>query len=284
MKISSLKSLHFIPANKSAFLDHIIKSVDGKPDALVFDLEDSIKPEAKDWARDNLLKLFSDNKQIFDEYFIIVRINSISSSYCTDDIEALKNINIHAILLPKVENKSEIEHVRNIFNNIPVIVALETIKGIENRNEIISSLKNCDAVVVGYEDLSAELMIERPQDLSSVNPLTSIIFEVFNTARKYRISILDAVCRYYNEDDLSILKKECSFTSTLRFSGKFSIHPNQISIINNYFDKKKINDLAEIVINKFDSIVDASSVIVNDGQMMDTPSFKLYKEYRKNGL
>ena len=280
MTIHSIKSLHFIPAHKTTFFDYIIKEAKTKPDALVFDLEDSVKPEAKDIARENLVKIFENNKEVLKNYFIIIRGNKEASEYYDKDIKVLKKLNPDAILLAKVEDKKEIKHARKVFKDKPIIVAIETIKGVENREQIIGCLQKDDVVVVGYEDLSAELMIERPKELSSVNPLTSLLFEVFKTARKYKIKIFDAVCRYYKEEDLKILENECEFTLALRFSGKFSIHPNQISLINAYFDKKKIMDFAADVVSKFNDVKDGTAVIVKDNQMMDTPSLKLYKRYK----
>lgn len=282
MTIQSIKSLHFIPAHKTNFFDHIIKKSKTKPDALVFDLEDSVKPEAKDIARKNLVKIFEDNREVLKNYFVIIRGNNETSQYYSDDVKVIKTLNPDAILLAKVEDKKEIKHTRKIFKDIPIIVAIETIKGIKNREQIIGYLQKNDAVVVGYEDLSAELMIERPKELSSVNPLTSLLFDVFKTTRKYKIRIFDAVCRYYKEEDLKILENECEFTSTLRFSGKFSIHPNQISLINSYFDKKRITDFATDIVDRFNDVKDGTAVIVKDNQMMDTPSLNLYKKYKNN--
>jgi citrate lyase subunit beta/citryl-CoA lyase len=282
MTIHSIKSLHFIPAHKTNFFDYIIKEAKTKPDALVFDLEDSVKPEAKDMARENLVKIFENHREVLQNYFVIIRGNNEASEYYSRDIKVLKTLKPNAILLAKVEDKKEIKHARKVFKDIPIIVAIETIKGVENREQIIGCLQKDDAVVVGYEDLSAELMIERPKELSSVNPLTSLLFEVFNTARKHKIKIFDAVCRYYKEEDLKILENECEYTSTLRFSGKFSIHPNQIGLINSYFDKKRITDFAIDVVGRFNDVKDGTAVIVKDNQMMDTPSLNLYKRYGKD--
>lgn len=281
MKLKDIRSIHFIPAHKEIFLENIINKSEFKPDALVFDLEDGVLPEVKDFARERLTKMFSNTPEI-KKFYSVIRPNNEKTPYFKKDREAINKINPDAILLAKVEGAKEIKRARKYFSHKPLIVAIETILGVENIDEILSALNKDDAVVVGYEDLSSELKIERPVDLSLTNPLTHLLFRVYTKARKYDVQIFDAVCRYYQEGDLEILKKECEFTSNLRFSAKFSIHPNQLTIINEYFDKKELMKFADDVVQKFYGIKDGSAVIVKDNQMMDTPSLKLYKKYKEN--
>ncbi|MCL5011241.1 MAG: aldolase/citrate lyase family protein [Patescibacteria group bacterium] len=231
MKLRDVRSLHFIPAHKTAFLEHLFKDVQTRPDAIVFDLEDSVKPEAKDLARENLIKVIKENKDKLKDYVIIIRPNREGTPYYKKDVEAIQLLNPDAVLLPKVEDRKEIKRARKQYKNKSLIVAIETLVGIENIDSILSNLTEFDAVVAGYEDLSADLKIERPKDLSLTNPLTYLIFEVYISARKHSVIIFDAVCRYFKHEDLPILDRECDFTSNLRFAGKFSIHPNQISLI-----------------------------------------------------
>jgi len=281
MKLRDLRSIHFIPADKESFLKNIINNSETKPDSLVFDLEDSVLPEVKDSARETLANMFENTTQIRD-FYTVIRPNKEGTDYFKKDKDIINKLNPDAVLLAKIENAKEIKKAKKYFSNKPLIVAIETISGIENINEILSTLNEEDVVVVGYEDLSSELEIERPLDLSSTNPLTHLIFQVYTKARRHDIPIFDAVCRYYQPEDLDILKRECSFTSNLRFSAKFSIHPNQIPTINEYFDKKKIKKFANDVVQQFYGIEDGSAVIVKDKQMMDTPSFKLYKKYKND--
>lgn len=282
MKLKNLRSLHFIPAHKTNFLERVLNEIEEKPDAIVFDLEDSVKPDAKEIARENLVKMLQDNKNKTGNYTLIIRPNKENTPYYKQDVKITQQLNPDAILLAKVEEKGEIKRAKKTYKNKPLIIAIETIRGVENIDTLLSFLNEDDAVVVGYEDLSAELQIERPQDLSSVNPLTHLIFDVYKSARKHSVIIFDAVCRYFKEEDLHVLEKECVFTSNLRFTGKFSIHPNQINLINRYFDKKKLQAFANDVVQRFYGVEDGSAVIVKDNQMMDTPSLKLYQKHKDN--
>lgn len=283
MKSQELKSLHFIPANKPQYLDSILKS-SLKPDALVFDLEDSIQPAAKDFARTALHKMLEKHKSKLKKYIIIIRPNTEKSPYFRKDASMIKRLNPNMILLPKVEKISTLKNARKIFKRKPIIAAIETIKGINVVDKIAANLTDLDALVVGYEDLSADLQIERPNDLNTINPLTQLIFTVFTTARKHKIRIFDAVCRYYKTNDLHWLEQECAFTSNLRFQGKFSIHPNQINIINKYFEPKKLHYQANQIVQQFYGIKDGSAIIVKDQQMMDTPSLKMYEQIINKSL
>ena len=62
--------------------------------------------------------------------------------------------------------------------------------------------------------------------------------------------------------------------------GKAAVHPNQVPVINKVFEKRRMSMLrrAREVLSKFEKLNDGSSVIVNKkGEMMDTPSYVMYK-------
>ena len=134
--------------------------------------------------------------------------------------------------------------------------------------------------MLGYEDLSSELMIERP-DLDSMNPLTKIILRSVVSAREKDVVMIDAVSRKYGTpENIRELEKECLHTCyNLGMSSKVGIHPSQISVINRVFDKRAILRRGEEVLGKFRELKDGSFVITNGGkEMMDTPSYKLYSK------
>ena len=284
INLNNVKSLHFIPAVRLDFFDHF-KINQLQADVIVFDLEDSVDENSKILAQENLAKIFLDNKDYLEKYKTCIRPNSKYTKYFKDDSKIINKINPDIVLLPKVDNVEDLKFYKKTFKAKNIICAIETLAGVSNVNEICQKLDpKTDAIVVGYEDLSSELKIERPPHLESQNPLTQIIFSVFVVARRFNIPIFDAVCRFFKSEDISILEKECEFTSSLRFSAKFSIHPNQISIINDYFSKEKINNYAETIIDEFSNKSAGTGVRVVNNQMIDLPSLRLYKNIKNQNI
>jgi len=160
------------------------------------------------------------------------------------------------------------------------LIPIETLKGYENYKEIISEMKQEDVLILGYEDMSAELLIDRP-NLNSMNPLTIILFNLLIEARKQGITMIDAVFRGYSQKQEKELKEECEFTSKLGLTSKVCIHPNQVKIVNQIFAKTKkayLNFLEEGK-RKIETAVKEQGVSVSNikERMIDEPLLKAYK-------
>jgi len=278
INLFKINSLLFIPAIKERFYRKILTlKGNKKPDGIIFDLEDSVHPKFKHKARKVLLKFFEarQNKKIFEEYIILVRINPITSPFFKEDLKLIMKIKPHILMTSKVETASELKIYKKIYKQLFVVV--ETLKGIFNLKSILRETRKTDLFAIGYEDLSSELLIERPENLKDTNPLNFVLMYSIILSRYFGIPMIDAVSRYFKKTDLMKLKKECEYTAKLGLIGKVAIHPNQIPIINSIFKRRKdeIKKIASKIIKKFANITDGSFVIVDKG-MMDTPSYKLY--------
>jgi citrate lyase subunit beta/citryl-CoA lyase len=192
----------------------------------------------------------------------------------------MKEIAPDFVMLSKVEEEKELLLTRKKCKNLQLFVVIESIKGFKNREKILSLMKPEDLFAIGYEDLSAELLIERPEDLSVENPITKILIDCIISAREKDIVIADAVSRKFGtSENLEQLEKECQFTLSLGLTGKVAVHPSQVPIINSVFDKEILLKRAEEVLAQFKELKDGSSVIVREGkEMNDTPSYKMYKK------
>jgi len=278
-----INSLLFIPATKERFYKKIFTlKGDKKPDGIIFDLEDSVHPKFKRKAREVLLKFFElpQNKKIFEEYIILVRINPVTSTFFKEDLRLIRKIRPHILMTSKAETANELKIYKKIYKQLFVVV--ETLKGIFNLRSILRETRKTDLFAIGYEDLSSELLIERPENLKDANPLTFILMYSIILSRYFSVPMIDAVSRYFKKTDLMKLKKECEYTARLGLIGKVAIHPNQIPIINRFFKRRKaeIKKNASKIIKKFTNLSDGSFVVVDKG-MMDTPSYKLYSKLIK---
>lgn len=275
----------FVPAIKERFFDKILELNDGeKPDAIIFDLEDSVDEQYKNDARkilfNRLVKDIQFRAKINSLYKIFVRANSSQTKWFSDDLNLIKEIEPDFVMLSKVEDEKELSLVKKKSKCPQLLVAIESIRGFKNREKILGQMKSKDIFVIGYEDLSGELLIERPDNLSVENPLSKILMDCIISARERGVIMIDATSRKFGTpENLEQLDKECRFTLSLGLSGKVTVHPSQIPIINTVFDKKALIKKAEKVLTQFNELKDGSSVIVREGkEMNDMPSYKMYKK------
>jgi 2-methylfumaryl-CoA hydratase len=199
-------------------------------DALIYDLEDSVAPNAKESARDSLIKII--NSGVNKDKEQVVRINSLDSDTGKDDLKILDHCIPDAILIPKVNSADDVIECEKLINNegIKIWVMMETALSIVNAYEIAKVSKALKCFVMGTNDLSAELGIE--EDLKRTALQTS--FEKCMMASKaYKISILDGV--FNDIKDSEGFEQECVYSHGLGFDGKTLIHPSQINICNKIF-------------------------------------------------
>ena len=221
------RSILYVPGSNEKALK---KSSTLDVDALIYDLEDSVAPNAKESARDSLIKII--NSGVNKDKEQVVRINSLDSDTGKDDLKILDHCIPDAILIPKVNSADDVIECEKLINNedIKIWVMMETALSIVNAYEIAKASKTLKCFVMGTNDLSTELGIE--EDLKRTALQTS--FEKCMMASKaYKISILDGV--FNDIKDSEGFEQECVYSHGLGFDGKTLIHPSQINICNKIF-------------------------------------------------
>ena len=221
------RSILYVPGSNEKALK---KSSTLDVDALIYDLEDSVAPNAKEGARDSLIKII--NSGVNKDKEQVVRINSLDTDIGRDDLKILDHCIPDAILIPKVNSADDVIECEKLINNedIKIWVMMETALSIVNAYEIAKVSKALKCFVMGTNDLSAELGIE--EDLKRTALQTS--FEKCMMASKaYKISILDGV--FNDIKDSEGFEQECVYSHGLGFDGKTLIHPSQINICNKIF-------------------------------------------------
>lgn len=111
--------------------------------------------------------------------------------------------------------------------------------------------------------MSADLRCEK-----SWEPLLYARSRLVHAAASAGIDLLDVP--YLNLDDPEGLRKEANACARLGFTGKASIHPNQLAIIHEAFtpDAKAI-EKARKVCTAFEQ--DSSGLVVVDGELIELP-------------
>ncbi len=276
------RSLLFIPGIRPDFFKNVPNL---NCDAIILDLEDSVADTHKDVARSNICELLM--KTDFGDTELIVRINNPNSKHYRDDIDMLREVMPHSIMLPKVESEDEILHLdwditsseekQNIKQKTDILPRIETSIGFNAREKIVNSCDRVTSIGFGAEDLSADLRIERvPMKNNPV--LTHVMIELIFLARAAGIDYIDSVFPWFrNADDLEQFEEECLYAKHMGAVGKMLIHPNHVDICNRAFTPTKDEiDYAEKSLNKLEKAAKSGlGAAIVDNRMIDAPQIKI---------
>src|ERR687891_624457 len=94
------RSVLFMPGSNARALERA-KTLPA--DALIFDLEDAVAPDAKDTARQMVCDAV--RAGVYGRRELIVRVNSLATAWGEADLAAVAECGADAILLPKVESR-----------------------------------------------------------------------------------------------------------------------------------------------------------------------------------
>ncbi|SEL20000.1 HpcH/HpaI aldolase/citrate lyase family protein [Roseovarius nanhaiticus] len=219
------RSVLYIPASKERALE---KARDLPCDAIIFDLEDAVAPDAKAGARAALAAALETGG--YGHRAKIVRINALTSEWGLEDVRALKDAGADAILLPKVNTRSDVDNLVDLIgDDMPIWVMMETPVSVFNARDIASHGRVA-ALVTGTNDLTKDLGSRtRPDRLPLMLALQSIVM----AARAARIIAIDGVYNRFRDGEG--LAAECEQGRDLGFDGKTLIHPAQIEGANRAF-------------------------------------------------
>ncbi|WP_339339408.1 CoA ester lyase [uncultured Oceanicoccus sp.] len=236
-------------------------------DSLVLDLEDSVGPEKKVAARDQVMAAVSAGGYGYRE--IIIRANSLDSEWGEDDIRAIALSGADGLCLPKVENQAQVEAAINLLNDagapasMQVWVMIETPLGVTNIQQIASASARITVIAMGTTDLSKELRVT--DRIGLLYSLSQCVL----AARAYNKEILDGV--YLDLHNDQGFTDTCVQGKHLGFDGKTLIHPKQLAAANQVFGPSA-NDIerAENMIAAWKlAEAEGKGVVVVDGKLVE---------------
>ena len=103
-----MRSLLFVPADGGSKLE---KAMASGTDAVIIDLEDSITPERKAFARTATLEFLKQASATKQRPRLLVRINGLETGMADADLEAIVPGRPDAIVFPKAEGATSVVHL-----------------------------------------------------------------------------------------------------------------------------------------------------------------------------
>ena len=271
MTIRPRRSVLYMPGSNARALE---KAKTLPADGVILDLEDSVAPDAKETARQQVVAAVKAGG--FGTREVFIRVNGVDTPWHADDLAAAAHAAPDAILVPKISNPETLELIgRRLLDmgtdhKTRVWAMIETPLAIFNILSIAAEAKDSEArlsgFVMGTNDLAKDT---RARLVPGRAPMLGWLSTCVAAARIYGIDILDGV--YNDIGNADGFEMECRQGIELGFDGKTLIHPNQIGPCNTAFSPSPEEvTLARKMIAAFDLPENKSKGVVSiDGRMVE---------------
>jgi citrate lyase subunit beta / citryl-CoA lyase len=207
-------------------------------DAVILDLEDSVAPEAKEAAREQVREAIKAGG--FAPREVAVRINALDTEWWLADVDMIHDARPDAILVPKVSVPLTIQNLADRLMDvgadhaIAVWAMIETPQAILNAAAIAALASDIETrlscLVMGTNDLAKETRVRM---VPGRTPMLPWMMTAIAAARTYRIDILDGP--FNDIGDGGGFAEECAQARDMGFDGKTLIHPTQVEACNAAF-------------------------------------------------
>jgi citrate lyase subunit beta/citryl-CoA lyase len=241
------RSCHAVPGSNEKFL----AKAPGLPaDMFFLDLEDAVAPLEKEAARAKVVAAVVE--QDWQDAVVCVRVNAWDTKWTyADVIEVVGKAGprLDEIMLPKVQRAAEVVAMDLLLTQVEINSGLpaghigieaqiETAQGLINVEEICAASPRLETVILGPVDFSASmgmpslagglLIPEYPGDYFHY-----VFMKILMAGRANGLQVIDGP--YVKIRDLDGFRQYSTRTQILGFDGKWSLHPDQVTILNEVF-------------------------------------------------
>jgi citrate lyase subunit beta/citryl-CoA lyase len=273
------RSIHFVPGGQQKMLE---KALTLPADGLILDLEDAVPPDRKAATRPIVREWLARDFGGRERW---IRMNPIATELAREDLAETIAGRPDGYVVPKPRHAGDIREIAQLLDRLEhrhgiapgltrlLPIATETPEGLLNIREVAAASPRIVAISWGIEDLGAAM------GLPSVRDHDGRYLDIPRYARTMcavaasaaGVDWLDTV--YTDIADLDGLRRECKDGVAMGFSGKISIHPSQIEVINAVFtpDKALVAEARELVALFEEHRARGAYAFRFKGQMVDAP-------------
>lgn len=261
------RSVLYMPASNARALE---KAKTLPADAVIFDLEDAVAPDAKASAR--AAAVAAVDSKAYGQREVMIRVNALDTEWGADDLRAVAGSAADGIVVPKVSTVDEVVQIDNILTasnaapDLPIWAMMETPRGILSADSICQASSRLAGLCVGTADLSKDLHCAHPADRA---PMLTAMQMTILAARANGLYVLDGVHVDLDDDDGFIAA--CVRGRDMGFDGKTLIHPRQIDGANRIFAPSE-EDVAHaecLIAAHRDAQAKGAGVTTLDGQLVE---------------
>jgi citrate lyase subunit beta/citryl-CoA lyase len=238
-------------------------------DAIIFDLEDAVAPDAKESARAAACAAAASGE--YGRRELTIRCNGLDTPWGSADLAAIAGSSAAAVVVPKVGSVAYLDEVSARLDSagappgMTVWAMIETPTAILDARSIAAHPR-VSVLVMGTNDLARELRVPLAAGRRALLPHLA---NALLAAREAGKTILDGV--FNDVKDLDGFGDECAQGVEFGFDGKTLIHPDQVEIANLAWAPSDADVAhARRIIAAFDEAVAAGrGVVTVDGRMIE---------------
>ncbi len=273
------RAVHFVPGANEKMLT---KSLGIEADTLVLDLEDAVTPERKEEARGVVAGWLRDVD--FGGKERMVRMNPLDTPWGLDDLQACMETPPDTFMVPKPRSlagiqaiDAELKRLEAEYGHPPggvglLLVSTETAEGTLN----LPTFTQCKRVVAlswGAEDLSADLGARRNRDENGdyLDVFRYCRVQTLLCAAAGDVQPIDTV--FVDIKDMDGLRRECRDAAWMGYTGKITIHPDQVPVVNEAFTPSadELAEAEELLAAFEEAQAEGRMAFSFRGQMVDVP-------------
>jgi citrate lyase beta subunit len=236
------RSIHFVPGGNERMM---ARALTLPADGLILDLEDAVAPDLKAATRP-IVRHWLESSD-FGPRERWVRMNPLATGLGRADLEETIAGRPDGYVVPKPRHAGDVREIAQLLDGLEhrhgiahgttslLLIATETPEGLLNIQECTTATPRIVAVSWGIEDLGAAMGLGRVRDgqgkYLDIPRYARTMCALAASAAG--VPWIDTV--YTDIADLDGLRRECEDAVDMGFTGKISIHPNQIEVINGAF-------------------------------------------------
>lgn len=261
------RSVLYMPAANERALEKA-KSIPA--DAIIFDLEDAVAPDAKELARGQAVA--AANSGEYGDRELTIRCNGLDTPWGADDITAAATSGASAVVIPKVDSAAYLDQISAALDaagapeEMAIWAMVETPTAILDVRQIAAH-ERVTVLVMGTNDMYREL--QASMGAAERHPLLPHLATSLLAAREASIMILDGVYNDVRDPDGFLVEATQGFE--MGFDGKTLIHPSQVEPTNDVW-APNVDEIehAQAVIDAFNQAqADGRGVVTVDGRMIE---------------
>lgn len=233
------RSVLFIPAHKTSWFD---KAIAAGPDAVVFDLEDSVPADIKAQARENVAEAIEKYRVSHPNLGMFVRVNALDTGLTGKDLAACVRPGLTGVFAPKINEASDVIRYDALVDyfegehgaqGLEYIVPVETIQGIQNCESIAAASPRVGAMIgptAEHADIAKAVGFEwSPEGTESLFHRTKIMLATKAVGAHALTALWERI------HDLDGLRDFTTAGRKMGFRGQIVLHPSHVSVVNEVF-------------------------------------------------
>ena len=287
-----------VPGSSERFLE---KAPSVPADMTFLDLEDSVAPVEKEAAR---VKVVSAIRQLaWDDRVLCVRVNAWGTRWTyADVIEVVSGAGerLDEVMLPKVQTAAEVVALDLLLTQVEqnaglpvghvgIEAQIETTRGLINVEEICAASSRLEAIIFGPADFAASM--EMPVLTGGVaipeypgDHFHYVFSKILMAGRANGLMVIDGPFLKVREPEA--FREFCQRTRVLGYDGKWALHPDQVTILNELFSPTQEQfDHAWAILDAYKEATETErrGAVMFGDEMIDEASRKIALKFVSRG-